>query len=77
MVACAASATAPSMQPPLTDPAMRPDAVTAIWLPAGRRGTAPGLRHRGQRTFSPCCSHSAATDKNVFDFGHDHSPERA
>ena len=32
----AASDTAPSIQPPLTDPAMRPDLVTTNWLPAGR-----------------------------------------
>src|SRR5439155_25582395 len=36
IVFIAASATAPSMQPPDTDPAILPDLVTAIWLPAGR-----------------------------------------
>src|SRR6188472_911998 len=36
MVFIAASATAPSIQPPDTEPAIFPDLVTAIWLPAGR-----------------------------------------
>src|SRR3954454_6719732 len=36
MVFIAASGTALSMLPPDTDPAILPDLVTAIWLPAGR-----------------------------------------
>ena len=44
----AASMTAASTQPPLTDPAIRPSAATAIREPAARGRRAPGLHHGGQ-----------------------------
>jgi len=56
----AASATAPSMQPPETEPAMRPDFVTAIWLPAGR-GELPQVSVTVARaTSSPAARQPAA-----------------
>src|SRR5208283_5625177 len=60
-IACiAASATAPSMQPPLTEPAMRPDLVTAIWLPAGR-GELPQVSVTvASATCSPAARQAAA-----------------
>ena len=45
---CAASITAASTQPPLTEPAIRPSALTAILAPDGARRRAPGLDHGGE-----------------------------
>src|SRR6185312_16657306 len=60
IVCWATSATAPSMQPPLTEPAMRPLAVTAIWLPGGR-GELPQVSVTvASATVSPSASHCRA-----------------
>ena len=62
----AASATAPSMQPPETEPAMRPDCVTAIWLPAGR-GELPQVSVTvAIATCSPAARQVAAGGQHVF-----------
>ncbi len=56
----AASATAPSMQPPDTLPAIRPEAVTAKRDPAGR-GELPQVSTTvASATFSPSAAHAAA-----------------
>jgi hypothetical protein len=51
------------MQPPETDPAMRPDLVTAIWLPAGR-GELPQVSVTvATATCSPAARHAAAVPR--------------
>ena len=61
MVAAAASATAPSMQPPETEPAICPASETIKRDPAGR-GEEPQVSTTvAMATRSPCARHPAAT----------------
>src|SRR3954469_16557909 len=63
IVFIAASATAPSIQPPDTDPAILPDLVTAIWLPAGR-GELPQVSVTvATATCSPAARQVAAVER--------------
>ena len=68
IVFIAASATAPSMQPPDTDPAILPDLVTAIWLPAGR-GELPQVSVTvATATCSPAARQSGGGAQHVLGF---------
>ncbi len=56
---CAASATAPSTQPPLTDPAIRPAELTAILEPRPRGAEPQVAATVARATSSPAASHSS------------------
>ena len=56
------------MQPPDTEPAIWPDSVTAIWLPAGR-GELPQVSVTvATATCSPAARHARRLAQNVLGF---------